>query len=255
MVEPDYYELLGVTPGASASEIKDAYRRAVRTAHPDAGGTSGLFRLITQAYETLRDPAERAAYDARVHGRGVATETDAEEDVDVPDSVDAEWGTETTWVADADLGATASPRMRLLRWAAGSRLAHQTRSLSWKLIAVPFVACLAVLVMPDLIRPEAARPDLFSWTLQIPPLTLVIVAFYIYMALPVDWATLEAFILPHIIVALAFIAWPIAYGDIATSAERWTYGGFLAAWLLYNAALFIIGLVNEADEHVRDGLL
>ncbi|KAA2264928.1 DnaJ domain-containing protein [Solihabitans fulvus] len=59
----DYYELLGVARTASDAEIKSAYRSLVKVMHPDAGGTSGTFRLLQQAYETLNDPAQRAVYD------------------------------------------------------------------------------------------------------------------------------------------------------------------------------------------------
>ncbi|MCP2247868.1 J domain-containing protein [Lentzea aerocolonigenes] len=59
----DYYELLGVGRGASASEIKSAYRSLAKVMHPDAGGTSGSFRMLQEAYETLKDPVRRADYD------------------------------------------------------------------------------------------------------------------------------------------------------------------------------------------------
>ncbi|MHA6799882.1 J domain-containing protein [Bounagaea algeriensis] len=59
----DYYELLGLSPEASAAEIKSAYRSLARTMHPDAGGTESTFRLLREAYDTLRDPASRARYD------------------------------------------------------------------------------------------------------------------------------------------------------------------------------------------------
>ncbi|AHH95846.1 J domain-containing protein [Kutzneria albida] len=59
----DYYELLGLSRGASAAEVKSAYRVLAKVMHPDAGGTAGTFRLLQQAYETLNDPARRADYD------------------------------------------------------------------------------------------------------------------------------------------------------------------------------------------------
>jgi hypothetical protein len=59
----DYYELLGVTRAASDADIRTAYRVLAKVMHPDAGGTSGTFRLLQEAYETLKDPSRRAAYD------------------------------------------------------------------------------------------------------------------------------------------------------------------------------------------------
>lgn len=64
-----YYDVLGVAPGAGAQDIKDAYRRAVRTAHPDLGGSAAEFHAVTVAYETLADPRRRERYDADT-GRG-----------------------------------------------------------------------------------------------------------------------------------------------------------------------------------------
>lgn len=58
-----HYEVLGVPPTADADEIKKAYKRRLKTSHPDVGGSTGLFRLVQEAYEVLSDPARRAAYD------------------------------------------------------------------------------------------------------------------------------------------------------------------------------------------------
>jgi hypothetical protein len=63
VAEVDYYELLGVSRGASAAEVKSAYRALAKVMHPDAGGTAGTFRLLQLAYETLTDPTRRARYD------------------------------------------------------------------------------------------------------------------------------------------------------------------------------------------------
>lgn len=66
--QTDPYVVLGVLRQASDAEIARAYRRAARATHPDSGvGRSGdRFRAVNDAYETLRDPKRRAAYD-RAH--------------------------------------------------------------------------------------------------------------------------------------------------------------------------------------------
>lgn len=64
-----YYDILGVPPGADGKQIKDAYRRAARAAHPDLGGSDSLFHDVAVAYETLGDPQRRERYDADA-GRG-----------------------------------------------------------------------------------------------------------------------------------------------------------------------------------------
>ncbi|MHA7241087.1 J domain-containing protein [Arthrobacter sp. TMS1-12-1] len=64
-----YYDILGVRSDADAKDIKDAYRRAARTAHPDLGGSAERFHDVAVAYETLGDPRRRERYDAET-GRG-----------------------------------------------------------------------------------------------------------------------------------------------------------------------------------------
>src|SRR5687768_9167363 len=62
----DYYQTLGVEPGAGDAEIKTAYRRLARKYHPDVSKEAGAedkFKAVNEAYEALRDPQKRAAYD------------------------------------------------------------------------------------------------------------------------------------------------------------------------------------------------
>lgn len=68
----DYYQTLGVEPGAGEAEIKTAYRRLARKHHPDVSkepGAEDRFKAINEAYEALRDPEKRAAYD-QLRARG-----------------------------------------------------------------------------------------------------------------------------------------------------------------------------------------
>ncbi|MGH8877546.1 MAG: J domain-containing protein [Stackebrandtia sp.] len=63
MTEPDYYKILGLAVSAESTEIRQAYRRKVRDAHPDAGGDPEAFHELQAAYETLTDPVLRLEYD------------------------------------------------------------------------------------------------------------------------------------------------------------------------------------------------
>lgn len=58
-----HYETLGVEKGASADDIKKAYKKLALKHHPDRGGDAEKFKEIGQAYEVLNDPERRARYD------------------------------------------------------------------------------------------------------------------------------------------------------------------------------------------------
>ena len=62
----DYYETLGVARSASQDDVKRAYRRLAHKYHPDVSkeaNAEARFKEVGEAYEVLKDPEKRAAYD------------------------------------------------------------------------------------------------------------------------------------------------------------------------------------------------
>jgi molecular chaperone DnaJ len=75
--EKDFYAVLGLSPGATAADVKKAYRKLARTHHPDANrgdaAAERRFKEIGEAYAVLSDPEQRQQYDAiRSMARGGA---------------------------------------------------------------------------------------------------------------------------------------------------------------------------------------
>lgn len=72
MAKRDYYEVLGVAKGASADDLKKAYRKMAMQYHPDRNKDSKdaeqKFKEVNEAYDVLKDEQKRAAYDRYGHG-------------------------------------------------------------------------------------------------------------------------------------------------------------------------------------------
>jgi hypothetical protein len=102
MEPPSHYELLCVTPEATADEIRTAYRRLIRIYHPDVAGAAGaaMTLRLNEAQNALLDPALRAQFDARMRAPRQATR---------PSAGHAAYATfRTEWKTETPLPARAS---------------------------------------------------------------------------------------------------------------------------------------------------
>jgi len=110
MSKRDLYEVLGVNKSADAAELKSAYRKLAKKYHPDVNpgdaDAEKQFKEITNAYDTLKDEQNRAAYDQFGHA--------AFEMVDVGKPV----------------GAPASWLHRLRSWAISSKTSSVVRGVA-----------------------------------------------------------------------------------------------------------------------------
>jgi curved DNA-binding protein CbpA len=67
-MQQNYYDLLEVSPSATLAEIRRSYHRLARLHHPDLNkqALDTHIKRLNLAYQTLRDPHKRAAYDAQL---------------------------------------------------------------------------------------------------------------------------------------------------------------------------------------------
>lgn len=74
MIDP--YQLLGLERDADEAAVKAAYRKAAKSAHPDAGGDLDAFGRLNASYELLKDPVRRRVYDDTGYDPQLADATD-----------------------------------------------------------------------------------------------------------------------------------------------------------------------------------
>ncbi len=167
----DYYQLLGVTPPASAEEIQAAYRRLAKAFHPDLNAGSAVaaaqMARVNVAKSVLLDPATRASYDQlRAMQRPFVARSVARPASSQP----------TVRYAPDEVAASQRPRYRVARnssahFATPAGFDRQTGMLL--VIALPLLAALVVYVFqavqlsgeplrappPDLAVLPAGRPS------------------------------------------------------------------------------------------------
>lgn len=261
MTDVDYYEILDVRPTATAAEIKAAYHRAVRSAHPDAGGTAGMFRLVTDAYRTLSDPQARAAYDAGAGRPRPGRPGPGEPGPDTAPAPEPSWGDEVRWEA----GGTAEPGRAgraaetasdhaehgptwSERWVRTPRGLAAVRWGGW-VTAGLFVLLTAVLfLLPEWVRPAAAGGDVLGSLLDHRAVLTIVVVVYavaaIFGFLGLLWLPVT---LLHVgVLVLVVLGWPLAYWGLAETWERVAFAGVAVVWIVYAAAMTAVPLWQSA---------
>ncbi len=257
--DSDFYELLGVSPDASGDEIRQAYRRLVRTVHPDMGGSAALFRMVQRAYETLGDPEQRAAYDDSSLPVSPVPDTydpgpdydDYGEYVDY-DGPDPGWGSE--YVYDAEDADAAEERWARRRW--NHRWTRGRGGLVVTVTCASITAALFTLIAYmlifrlDWLQPNEARRDFLSILLGEPMLTGIVVAVYGGVVSFSIWmGDFFGYLLWRFDVAVlvGLALWPLFYWDIASGHEEARYLWILAAWVAYRISVLVTAVVLEKD--------
>lgn len=83
MTQPDYYQIMGLSRDATEKDIKTAYRRLARQYHPDLNASADAkekFQTLGEAYDVLKDPEKRRAYDAGQYHQTYNTEQPSPQD-------------------------------------------------------------------------------------------------------------------------------------------------------------------------------
>lgn len=147
---PNLYELLSVEPDATEAQIKSAYRKAMKSAHPDAGGHPGLFRAVQHAYDVLADPEQRSEYDRQrsrpgtiggqdktSRGQGQQTHTGGEGNAEGAHSGSSHAAAHAAArQAARDKAAQAQAQAAEAAWREWSRALRQTQTYLWLCLGV-----------------------------------------------------------------------------------------------------------------------
>ncbi len=92
----DYYEILGVSPDASAASLKEAYRYKANILHPDRlmGVAESIrdraeedLKRVNKAYDVLKSPGKRQEYHSKWSGNRVGTKSNARGDWEQADNL------------------------------------------------------------------------------------------------------------------------------------------------------------------------
>jgi hypothetical protein len=167
MSEPDYYQIFGLPPSASAEEIRAAHRELVKRYHPDIYWTSDdkarateKLRTVNEAYAVLGNPRRRKQYDddrAAAAAARSAAATAAQRTVHRP----------RVQQRPVRMGrATSSPRTRVPDWAVQLRQLYQDAKKAFtirRLAGTALVLVLCVAAAYSLSRPPPITPAWVLW--------------------------------------------------------------------------------------------
>lgn len=114
LMRKTYYQVLGVPSQANPDEIRKAYRKKAKTAHPDVNSNPNAqdnFVMIAEAYEILSDPQKRSVYDQRLRRDRVQSVAARAARNSAANSSRANQERYEAWVRQARARANANARM------------------------------------------------------------------------------------------------------------------------------------------------
>lgn len=135
----NYYDLLDISPSATLDQIKVAYRAKALLLHPDKNAdnpeSAEQFKSITEAYEVLRNPRKRTAYDLMADGVGTGASTFGYKAPSAwsPEGGDAHFDAWLRrWMRDNGLGPEGQEELRRQRRWAEKTAAWASQTAAWE---------------------------------------------------------------------------------------------------------------------------
>lgn len=238
---PTWYDVLGISRDASATEVKAAWRASTDKFEPGSG--SGQFRMFNEAADVLLDPERRAAYDASLDGETSRTGLADSDEVPAAPAPAALPGTDEGKKSKRE----RKPRTTKVRTPrAGAAPASRRAVVLTALLAVLTVAVIvAAVVLAVKVRQESGVADARDEAPAAAERAAKAVFSYDYRKLPTDRERAKGYLTP------AFAAKYLKNFDALAKQKDGTAGLAVQSKAVVNASVLGSGVVDAQDGVAR----